>query len=223
MTPHRLALVHPFDPRRIAEDLREPRLAAILASRPADFRLLVVGIDRVGDLELGRVVSLEVAGRAVDFVPVARAGRAAFAFGLLRHLAAVRAAARAEVSSSSCHGFPWVPLARLVGRPVVLMVHEDPRAEAVAGRIPVLRGFAEATALRLADRIVACDPTYLAHCREICPSIAAKGELLALSSPTDGRAASLFDQQSRMARLWERHRRLFDAHALHRGGHHAAA
>lgn len=222
MTRHRLCLIHPFDLRGEPADLVEKRLAAIVAAEPADFDLVVVGIDRVGDLALGAPIDLPVAGRSVTFVPVAHDGGAAFAKGLVRRLAGVRAAARAEISSISVHDFAWAPLARLVGRPIVLVVHEDPRAGAVAGRTGFVEALREVVALRAVDRIVGCDADFVRRCRAGHPLVAAKTELLAMPLRDATSTALGGGEEARIARLWERHRRLFDAHAVHRG-HHAAA
>jgi len=216
MRPHRLCLLHPYDPRLEATDPTEGRLRRIAATRPGDFELLVVGIDRCGDLTLGVPVAIEVGGRHIDFLPVARSGGIAFAAGLLRHAVAVRAAARAEVSSVSVHDFAWASLAPIAGRPIVLVVHRDPRADAVAGRASVLARLREASALRLVDRIVGCDPAFVRRIRETNAAAAAKTELLQIGGTQEG--AGFFPEETRVARLWERHRRLFDVHAVHRAG-----
>lgn len=223
MTPHRLCLIHPLDPRRDPAAVIEQRIAAIAACRPADFTLLLVGVDRTGDLELGRVVPVEVGGRSLDFLPVAHgADHAAFATGLLRRLAKVRAAARAEFSSVAVHSLRWAPLAPLVGRPVVLVVHRDPRADAVAGRVSPKVAAWEAVAMHVADRIIGCDADFVRRCRADSPKIAAKIEMLALSPAGADGLVPLFGEEAQLTRLWERHRRLYGAQALHRG-HHAAA
>lgn len=216
MTTHRLCLIHPGDPRAEDVGLVERRLHSVLAAKPADFSVLFVGTDRFGDLPTGVVTPVDVAGRRVDFLPVARHGAGAFAPALLRHLPAIRAAARGEVSSISVHDFTWMPIARLVGRPIVLVVHLDPRGEAVAGRVSLTAALRESVALRLADRVVGCDPGFVHRCRAAHPTVAAKTELLALPSGDDTGAVPLFGDDSRITRLWERHRRLFDALAFHR-------
>lgn len=217
MGGHRLCVIHPGDPRTEADGLVETRMRVILAAKPADFSVLFVGADRRGDLEPGVATPIDVADRRIEFLPVGRRGEGSFAAGLLRHLSAVRAAARAEVASISVHDFTWVPLARLVGRPIVLVVHHDPRGEAVAGRVPLTAALREGVALRVADRVVGCDAGFVHRCRTGHPTVAAKTELLALPSVEDVGATPLFADDTRIARLWERHRRLFDAHAVQRG------
>lgn len=222
MASHRLCLVHPHDPRVETDGLVENRLQAVLTSLPPDFSVVVVGVDRRGDLRTGEPVSVGVGGGTVDFLPVMRHGRGSFAAAVMRHLPAVRAAARAEVASTSVHDLTWVPLARLVGRPVVLVVHRDPREGAVAGRVSLTAALRETVALRVADRIVGCDAAFVRRCRDGHPVIAAKTEILALPTAEEARVFSLFDEDQQIGRLWERHRRLFDAHPVHRGRHVAA-
>lgn len=222
MSGHRLAVLHPFDPRRDPSDHVEARLHAILGSRPSDFDVLVVGIDRRGDLEPGGVVEIEAAGRSLAFLPVTGEGGGGFTGGLLRHLPAVRAAARGDVASVSVHAIAWAPFARLVGRPIVLVVHDDPRADAVAGRAPFPVALREHVALRVADRIVAYDAEFVRRCRETHPVLAAKTELVPLAVPQSETVVSMFSDDLHLARLWERHRRLFDAVPKGRGSHAAA-
>ncbi len=222
MTRHRLAVVHPFDPRREPLDCIEDRLRAFLASRPNDFDVLVVGVDRCGDVDPGETAEIEIAGRPLSFLPVARESGGGFTGGLLRHLPTVRAAARAEVASISVHAFAWAPFARLVGRPIVLVVHEDPRADAVAGRAPFPAALREHVALRIADRVVAHDADFVRRCRETHPALAAKTELVPLAAPRADTVVPLFAEGEHLVRLWERHRRLFDAVPKGRGRHVAA-
>lgn len=221
MSCHRLALLHPFDPRREPADHVEARLTAILGSRPVDFEVLIVGVDRRGDLVPGEVVDVEIAGRPHAFLPVTGEG-GGFTAGLLRHLPTVRAAARADVASISVHAIAWAPFARLVGRPIVLVVHDDPRADAVAGRAPFPVALREHVALRVADRILAYDPEFVRRCRETHPALAAKTELVPLPVAETDQVVSLFSDDLHLARMWERHRRLFDAVPKGRGSHAAA-
>ena len=220
MTLHRLSLIHPFDPRARSIDPAADRMRTMIASQPADFSLLVVGTDLCGDLELGVVTPIVVAGRRIDFLPVTRrGGGAAFAFGILRHLIGVRAAARGDFASTSAHDYTWVPFARIIGRPVVLVVHRDPRAGTDAEHSSKVFALKELVALLAADRIIGCDPGFVRRCRGAGAGVAAKTELLTLPSSID---AALAAEDAQVVRLWERHRRLFDAHALHRGQHAAA-
>lgn len=222
MTTHRLCFIHPIDPREPPSETREIRLRAVLASLPTDFSALFVGVDRFGELRHGEVSTIDVAGRAIDFLPVGRDGGALFAAALMRHLPAIRAAARAERTSISVHTLACVPLARFIGRPIVLMVHADPRAGAVAGRVPFAAALRETLALNLADRVVAADTGFVRRCREVSPAIAAKTELLPLTAIEPSGANSGPSTDVPVTRLWERHRRLFDVHAVHRAGHVAA-
>ena len=222
MTRHRLCLLHPADPRVDTGDPVEARIATVVASRPTDFELVWVGIDRRGDLEPGVPVEIEVGGRSLVFLPVADRDGGAFAAGILRRLPAIRAAARAELSSPAVHDLAWVPFAPLIGRPIVLVIHRDPRAGAVAGRVSFRVALRERLALRLADRIVACDAQFVRRCRDARPALAAKTEWLPLiGSQIPGGLAAVGDE-TRIARLWERHRRLYDAHAAHRASQIAA-
>ena len=215
MSLHRLALIHPVDPRSAAPGVAA-RLERILARRPDDFSALLVGVDECGDLTPGRPVRLEADGRAYDFLPVMRARRhgwslaaaerwstrLAFRVAFLRHLSAIRDLGAGDLASSELHDTGWAPLARLLGHPIVQVLQNDCSATAHP-----IAGFDCWLALRLADRIVA-DPRTVEALRHRCADYAAKTEILHL--PTPGLAAEpevCTEQQ--IQRLYERHRRFF--------------
>lgn len=211
MNRHRLCLLHPFDPRDATLGATESRVRLILAGQPTDFSLLLVGVDTRGDLELGRVARIDIAGRTVDFLPVARSPRpVAFAAGVLRHLPAVRRAAYAALSSTEVHDFGWTLLGRMIRRPVVLVVDRDAPGP---DRLAALRQW---LALHLADRVVACAPDFARACRSASPVIAAKIEILPLAGHDGSARAAQSAEDSHIARLYERHRRLFPAQVAHR-------
>lgn len=216
---HRLCLLHPIDPRVDPRHPVELRLRALIASVPRDFALVVVGVDAVGDLRPGRPVDVVVAGRTIAFLPVSRAGAGAraYAAGLVRRLPALRRALRPGPASLSVHDVTWMPAARLAGHPIVLVVHDDPRAGRVAGHLTLREALRETVALRLATRIVGCDLGFVERCRDGHPATAAKTEYLAFPVDLAAGAAAPLGDEVRITRLWERHRRLFDVQAVHRG------
>lgn len=99
-------IVHQFDPRHPVAGGIETCIAGVFRYGPTDEALVVVGADRsglgrgAGSTELGVVQWLEVAGRTIGFLPIARLGREGRAglvpetltltIGLLRFRRAVR-------------------------------------------------------------------------------------------------------------------------------------
>lgn len=216
MTAHRLCLIHPIDPRSNASGLAA-RLARIMARRPDDFSILLVGVDECGDLALGERTVLDVEGRSFDFLPVLRARRSgwsrggdadrtlrlAFRLALLHRLPTLRCRTRAERSSIELHDFAWAPFARLLGHPVIQVVQPTCVAE-----MPPAGGISEYLALRLASRIVG-DEDAIHRLRDGGASVAAKTEVLRLAeNPVDSDGMPLCTE-AQIQRLYERHRRLF--------------
>jgi len=102
---HRLTLLHPIDPRGSKVGGIETHVRLMYERRPADFSVLLVGIDERGDLELGKPVRLPAGDGTIDFLPVAHIPDAEihsaakrlhqsvtlrFALGALRHLGTIR-------------------------------------------------------------------------------------------------------------------------------------
>ena len=73
MTPYKLVLFHPMDPRGRKLGGIETHLRLLVAAHPRDFSLLFVGIDEIGDRSIGEVTRIDFEGRGVDFLPVLRA------------------------------------------------------------------------------------------------------------------------------------------------------
>lgn len=71
-SPVGVALIHPIDPRGRKVGGIETFIRDYIALRPANMQLLLIGVDGFGDLPLGKVTSLKVRGRDVDFFPVMR-------------------------------------------------------------------------------------------------------------------------------------------------------
>lgn len=214
MTRHRLALIHPADPRSVAPGLAA-RLEGILARRPDDFSILFVGVDECGDLALDRPARLEAAGRPYDFLPVMRTPRSgwtrgadvpwgsrlAFRVAFLRRLSVIRALADGERASTELHDVGWAPLARLLGNPIVQVV-DAPRP--CAGHLAAVDEF---VALRLASRIVG-DHGTVRRLRGMGAAVAAKTEVLRLPSPV-GLVEPDVCPEIEIQRLYERHRRFY--------------
>jgi glycosyltransferase involved in cell wall biosynthesis len=125
-------IVHQLDLRRLVPGGIDSVVDGIVRYAPADASLVVVGVDRVGDAELGVLLEMVHAGRAVSFLPVARLRTGhrrivpetlRFAWGLLRHRRRiVNAAARLQVHRSETGAVLAAILRRL---PRVQCIHGD--------------------------------------------------------------------------------------------------
>jgi glycosyltransferase involved in cell wall biosynthesis len=69
---YQICLIHPFDPRGQKVGGLETYIRDFITFHPPDTDLLFVGIDSIGDLEIGKIRRLSFRGRQFDFLPVLR-------------------------------------------------------------------------------------------------------------------------------------------------------
>ena len=196
-----LVLFHTMDPRGGKLGGIETHVRLMLARFPG--RVLLVGLDEIGDLTPGRPVEIGYEGRALRFLPVARvqgpsvntaAERLAhsvtlrFLTGALRHLRAIRRAIGAAPASCEIERFEFAVLPRLLSRPCVLMVHNEERREAAMDslikRYWWLHRSNERVALELAARIFAVNPSIAARIAGLSGRFVHKTEVLSVSVDT---------------------------------------
>jgi glycosyltransferase involved in cell wall biosynthesis len=137
---YRLCVLHSFDPRGSKVGGLETFIRDMMNFLSDDFSFLMIGVDGVGDLELGRVVTREQNGRAYEFLPVlhypdAKAREAArtltdsinfqFMRGLLAHLPAVRRTLKAQPTSVDLQRVEFASLVRGLGIPFTQMLHGE--------------------------------------------------------------------------------------------------
>ncbi len=135
-----IGLVHSFDIRGNKVGGLETYLRDFVTFCPPDGRILFVGVDAVGDLEIGKITAIQFRGRTFDFLPIMQypdekareaASRltnsitARFAAALIRHLPAVRRAFRERNCSLDLRRveFAWLPV--LLRLPYVQMLHGE--------------------------------------------------------------------------------------------------
>ena len=200
---HRLCLMHPMDPRGSKLGGIETHVRLILRRHPQDFSVLFVGVDEFGDLPLGEISRLAIAGRAVDFFPVARIsaqeinlpGRAIFksttfrfAAGLLRFIPALRACLRGARASADLQRFEFALAPRLLGLRHVQMVHgegnKNDRMDSLIKSYWFIHRANERLALALAARILCVNSSILARMKREFPRAAAKAEVMSVSVDT---------------------------------------
>jgi glycosyltransferase involved in cell wall biosynthesis len=125
-------IVHQLDPRALVPGGIDSVVDGIIRYAPAGERLMVIGVDRVGDAELGVLVELEHAGRDVGYLPVTRLRTGhrriipetlRFAWGLFRHRRRIAAVAlRLQVHRSETGAVLGILLRSL---PYVQCIHGD--------------------------------------------------------------------------------------------------
>jgi len=201
----RLVLIHGMDPRGSKVGGMETHVRQLLRRHPAHMRILMVGIDDFGDLELGRKHVLNVAGREIDFVPVMHipaseqttaaksVGNSVtfrFAKAMAYYLPRIRKMIKGEAASAEVERFEFALLARALGCPLVVMVHNegDPKGDkmdSILSRYWWINDTAEWLAFRLARRIFTVTPKLKERIAARHPSQVKKAEVLTVSVDTD--------------------------------------
>ena len=204
-----LVLFHTMDPRGGKLGGIETHVRLMLARFPGP--VLLVGLDEIGDLVPGRPVEIAYEGRALRFLPVARTqpsrvNAAAkrltqsvtlrFLVGALRHLPTIRRSVGGALASCEIERFEFAVLPRLLGRPCVLMVHNEERREAAMDsllkRYWWLHRSNERVALELAARIFAVNPSIAERISGLSSRFARKTEVLSVSVDTSRFTPSAF-------------------------------
>lgn len=137
---YRLAVIHSFDPRGAKVGGLETFIRDMIAFLPDDFTFLMIGVDAIGDKELGKVTRETFRGKSYDFMPVlhysdAKAREAAksimdsinfqFMQGLIKHLPTVRRVLKEKPTSVDLQRVEFATLVRGLGIPFVQMLHGE--------------------------------------------------------------------------------------------------
>ena len=209
---HRILLMHPMDPRGGKLGGIETHVRLILSRHPADFSVLFVGVDEIGDCELGTVKRVEVDGRVIDFLPVVHIGTdrinlAArkltgsttfrFALGALRFLPRLRKLTRGAPISADLQRFEFAVLPKLLGLKTIQMVHgegsKDQKMDSLIKKLWFIHRANETLALTLADQILCVNPNIVTRLEKILPRAARKAEVMTVSVDTRRFAPTPFD------------------------------
>lgn len=139
-----VCMIFAFDPRGDRIGGIETFVRDYIDYLPADFRLLLVGIDQRGDLELGKAVTLTLRGTTFDFMPVLHSDPALdnvyakrlsqsltlrFLLALMRHGRAIRRYVQAHGSTLELRRMEHFPIRFLVSAPYVQMLHDGKTRE----------------------------------------------------------------------------------------------
>ena len=209
-----------MDPRGDKLGGIETHVRLALAKHPQSTSVLFVGIDETGDLPLGATTSLLFEGRRIDFMPVAhvpadRINKAAtaigqsttlrFALGLVRFVPAIRRALRGAKASCEIERFEFALPAKLLGVPLVLLVHNEgtktDKMDSLLSRYWFLHLFNERLALTLADRVFAVNEAIARRIATLSARLADKTEVMSVSVDTQCFVASPFDTSDGIFRI----------------------
>jgi glycosyltransferase involved in cell wall biosynthesis len=209
---YRLVVFYPLDPRGTKVGGIETHIRLILENFPADFDVLFVGIDEIGDRALRVAAPLSLGSRIVDFCPVARvpadrinlAARSLwrsttfrFVLGAFWSLPSLHAMLRGRSASADLQRFEAALLPRFLGIPAVQMVHgegsKNDKMDSLIKKLWFLHALNERLALRLAARILCVNENIIRRIRREFGNLADKAELLTVSVDTRVFAPRPFD------------------------------
>lgn len=209
-----------MDPRGRKLGGIETHVRLLLASHPEDFSVLFVGIDEIGDCEVGEVARFEFEGRAIEFLSVLRAEQDSintaaatlggsltlrFARAVPRYLGRIRRASGGAPCSAEVERYEFAVLPKLLRLPSVQWVHnegsKDDKMDSLLKRYWFVHRASERLALALADRIVAVNPNIAAQVGRLSPRAAKKTEVMSVSVDTRRFKPAPFDLQDGVFRI----------------------
>lgn len=217
----RLISIHGFDPRGPKVGGVETHVRQLLKHCPATMQPTIIGIDDYGDLALGKIHRIEVAGREIDFLPVVhipsseQTGAASsiggsttfkFASGLLRHLPTLRRNFSHQPAVVEIERFEYAVFARALGYPFALVAHNegDPRTDkmdSILSKYWYVNSIAEKVAVRLASVVRGVTPRIRDRLAGRYPSQAGKMDVLTVSVDTQIFHPNPFDLSDGKLRL----------------------
>ena len=194
---YRLCVVHSFDPRGAKVGGLETFIRDMIAFLPEDFTFLMIGVDALGDLEVGKVTTVEFRGRSLEFLPVlsfpdAQAREAAtsirqsitfqFMQGLLKHLPAVRRKLGERPTSVDLQRVEFAPLVRGLGIPFIQMLHGEGapplKMDSLLKNYRFVHNMNEKLAVMACDKFLCVNPYITERIRGIYPRQAHKIDTL---------------------------------------------
>lgn len=194
---YRLCVIHSFDPRGAKVGGLETFIRDMIAFLPEDFTFLMIGVDALGDLELGKVREQEFRGRKFSFLPVlrysdAKAREAAtsirdsinfqFMQALLRHLPAVRRELKRVPTSVDLQRVEFAGLVKMLGVPFVQMLHGEGapklKMDSLLRSYRYVHNFNERIAVMACNKFLCVNPIITDRIRSIYPRQAHKIDTL---------------------------------------------
>ncbi len=194
---HRLSVIHSFDPRGAKVGGLETFIRDMIAFLPDDFSFLMVGVDALGDLQIGKVTTVEFRGRRFEFLPVlsypdlqareaATSVRQSLTFqfmqGLLTHLPVVRRKLKERPTSVDLQRVEYAPVVKALGVPFVQMLHGEGapplKMDSLLKNYRFVHNVNERLAVMAADKFLCVNPFITERLRKTYPRQAHKIDTL---------------------------------------------
>ncbi|MGD9671509.1 MAG: glycosyltransferase family 4 protein [Hyphomicrobiaceae bacterium] len=194
---YRLCVIHSFDPRGAKVGGLETFIRDMIGFLPEDFSFLMIGVDAIGDLDIGKVTRQTFRGREFDFLPVlaysdeqareaAKSIRQSINFqfmqGLVRHIGAVRAVLKQQPTSVDLQRVEFASMVRALGIPFVQMLHGEGapklQMDSLLKSYRYLHNINEWVAVKACDRFLCVNPIITDRIRKTYPGEAHKIDTL---------------------------------------------
>jgi glycosyltransferase involved in cell wall biosynthesis len=194
---YQICLVHPFDPRGQKVGGLETYLRDFITFHPADTDVLFIGVDSVGDLELGKVHRITFRARQFDFMPILRysdedAREAArsirksltgqFFAALLRYFWPAASEIRRRRCSIDLRRveFSWLPV--ILRLPFVQMLHGEGvpklRMDSLLKKYSFVHHAGERFAVAMSEKFLCVNPHITDRMRSVYPGSSGKIDTL---------------------------------------------
>lgn len=199
-----ICIVQPFDPRGKKIGGIESHIREMIRSCPDDIAIVLVGIDEIGDLALGRVQGASFDGCAFEFLPLLarrggwRQGAAmrlsqsltlAFFLAFVRNLRSIRRALRGRRCSLEIQRFEYATFGLLLGAPTLQIIHGEfsPKQpiDSMLRKYWIAHWFNERVGVLSATRIIGVNPAIVRGIGERFPFAIGKTALMTVSVNTD--------------------------------------
>jgi glycosyltransferase involved in cell wall biosynthesis len=209
-----------MDPRGTKRGGMETHLRLILSAHPADFSVLLVGIDECGDCEIGEVTDVTFAGQKIAFLPVLRVlgdqvnhasktllGSLTLRYGVasLRYLRRIAGLLKGTTASADLQRYEFALLVKMLRLPSVLMIHNEgaknDEMDSVLKRYWFVHSLNERIAVLLAKKVFGVNPNIAERVKRLYPSAAKKTEVMSVSIDTNRFAAQPFDCADNIFRI----------------------
>jgi glycosyltransferase involved in cell wall biosynthesis len=190
MTKTTILLVHPIDPRGMKIGGIETHVRQLLRFCPPDVRVILIGLDDKGDLELGRVNKVRFQGRDIEIFPVLRypekdINQAAksigssltfnFLLAMFRFAGPIRRLARETGATADLQRVEFAWFARLLGIRYSIMLHGEgspnQSMDSLLKRYWVVQRLNERVAVHGAERIFCVTDTRTAAVTASYPEV----------------------------------------------------
>ncbi len=194
---YRLCVIHSFDPRGAKVGGLETFIRDMIGHLPEDFSFLMIGVDALGDMEIGKVSTITFRGRPIEFLPVLRfsdeqAREAAtsvrrsitfqFMQGLMRYLPVIRRKLKERPTSVDLQRVEFAPLVRALGIPFVQMLHGEGapplKMDSLLKNYRFVHNMNERIAVMAADKFLCVNPIITERIRATYPRQAHKIDTL---------------------------------------------